>query len=65
MKATASEELFNQRDDPDELNNLARAQAMLPVLRRFRDQLPQAKARASAVVGPGGSSNVAPMPNPP
>jgi arylsulfatase A-like enzyme len=30
------EELFNERDDPDELNNLAGAEAMLPVLRRFR-----------------------------
>ena len=35
------EELFNEREDPDELDNLARAEAMLPVLRRFRDHLPQ------------------------
>ena len=33
------EELFNQRDDPHELANLARDEAMLPVLQRFRDHL--------------------------
>ena len=44
-----SEELFNEREDPDELKNLAGAEAMLPVLRRFRDHLAQAKARAPSV----------------
>ena len=40
------EELFNQRDDPDELSNLARDGAMRPVLQRFRDRLRRAKVRA-------------------
>jgi arylsulfatase A-like enzyme len=40
-----SEELFNERDDPYELINLARAGAMLPMLQRFRDRLPQATFR--------------------
>jgi arylsulfatase A-like enzyme len=43
------EELFNQRDDPDELNNLAHVAATLPILQRFRDQLQRVKARAPAV----------------
>ena len=36
-----SEELFDERDDPRELINLARAAAMQPVLKRFRDRLDQ------------------------
>ena len=44
-----SEELFNRRDDPDELHNLARELAMQPVMRRFRDHLPRLKAHAAAV----------------
>ena len=39
-----SEELFNVRDDPNELNDLARDDQMLPVLRRFRDRLKQVLA---------------------
>ena len=41
-----SEELFNERDDPRELDNRARSETMLPVLRRFRDQLGQVKAHS-------------------
>jgi arylsulfatase A-like enzyme len=53
----AGEELFNQRDDPDELNNLAGAEAMLPVLRRFRAHLERVKAQAHApVVGHAGAT---------
>ncbi|HZW30634.1 MAG TPA: sulfatase [Isosphaeraceae bacterium] len=37
----ATEELFNQRDDPRELLNRARANAMQPVLKQFRDRLNQ------------------------
>ena len=33
------EELFNEREDPHELNNRAKAEAMLPLVRRFRDRL--------------------------
>ncbi len=44
-----SEELFNERDDPYELSNRARAEAMLPVLRRFRDRLQLAKAHPPTV----------------
>jgi arylsulfatase A-like enzyme len=54
-----SEELFNQRDDPNEVVNLARAEAMLPVLRRFRDHLVRAKAHARAIQDPGTSPGVA------
>jgi hypothetical protein len=60
-----SEELFNQREDPDELTNVARALAMQPILRRFRDRLPKAKALAPAVKGPGAAPRVASMPNTP
>jgi arylsulfatase A-like enzyme len=38
------EELFDERDDPRELINLARHQAMQPVLERFRDRLRQVMA---------------------
>ena len=57
------EELFNQRDDPDELINLARAEAMLPILRRFRDQLAQVTAVAPAVKDQGAAPRVASAPN--
>jgi len=57
-----SEELFNQREDPDEMNNLARVEDMLPVLRRFRDHLPRAKAHAPASRDPQASPRVASMP---
>jgi hypothetical protein len=56
------EELFNQREDPAELNNLARAEGMLPVLRRFRDRVPQAKARAPVGTVSGGPPKVAATP---
>jgi arylsulfatase A-like enzyme len=46
-----SEELFNERDDPREIDNRARSEPMLPLLRRFRNQLSQAKARS--LTGPG------------
>ncbi|HZW33104.1 MAG TPA: sulfatase [Isosphaeraceae bacterium] len=36
-----TEELFDERDDPRELTNRARAAAMQPVLQRFRDRLDQ------------------------
>jgi len=58
-----SEELFNQHDDPDELNNLARAEDMVPVLRRFRDRLAQVKAPAPAVRHQGAAPRVASTPN--
>jgi arylsulfatase A-like enzyme len=57
------EELFNQREDPGELHNLAGAPAMVPVLRRFRDQLTQVKARAPTVSDVGLSRRVAFTPN--
>jgi arylsulfatase A-like enzyme len=43
-----SEELFNRRDDPDELKNLARDEATLPIIQRFRDHVPRAQAHAPA-----------------
>jgi len=58
-----SEELFNQRDDPQEVTNLARAEAMLPVLRRFRDHVAQAKAHAPAVTDADASPRVASAPD--
>jgi arylsulfatase A-like enzyme len=56
------EELFNQREDPDEVNNLARDKAMLPVLKRFQDHLAQAKAHAPAVRDAGAAPRVAATP---
>jgi arylsulfatase A-like enzyme len=58
-----SEELFNERDDPHELINCARAKAMLPVLRRFRDHRQRAKAQAPAVRVPGAAPRIASTPN--
>jgi arylsulfatase A-like enzyme len=43
-----TEELFDERDDPRELINRARAAAMQPVLERFRDRLAQITATAVA-----------------
>ena len=63
IEGDGSEELFNQRDDPNELNNLARAEAMLPILRRFRDHLAQATARGPAVINTGLAPRVASAPN--
>jgi arylsulfatase A-like enzyme len=54
----ASEELFNERADPDELNNLADDEAVRPVLRRFRDRLQQAMAPAPAVRDARGAPRV-------
>jgi arylsulfatase A-like enzyme len=39
-----NEQLFNERNDPRELDNRAFDKAMLPILRRFRDELGQVKA---------------------
>jgi arylsulfatase A-like enzyme len=46
-----NEELFDERSDADELNNLANVDAMLPVVRRFRDQLTRVKAGGPAGIG--------------
>jgi arylsulfatase A-like enzyme len=54
-----SEELFNPRDDPYELINHARYDALLPVLRRFRDRLRQMKAHPHAITDPGRPRGVA------
>jgi arylsulfatase A-like enzyme len=40
-----AEELFNERDDPDELRNQAGIEAVQPVLKRFRERVNQLKAR--------------------
>jgi arylsulfatase A-like enzyme len=42
-KRDASEELFNERDDPRELTNRARAAAFQPMIQRFRSQLSEMK----------------------
>jgi hypothetical protein len=39
-----NEELFDERDDPGELTNRARADAMRPMLERFREGLVRIKA---------------------
>jgi arylsulfatase A-like enzyme len=44
-----SEELFNERDDPQELLNRAGVDAMRPVLQRLRDRLDQMKANSLTV----------------
>ncbi len=59
------EELFNERDDPDELKNLAGDDAMRPVLRRFHDHLERAKAAAPSVEYAGAAPRVATAPNSP
>ncbi len=41
------EELFNERDDPDELRNLAGDPAMAPVLQRFRDRLRRTRGQGA------------------
>jgi arylsulfatase A-like enzyme len=56
------EELFHQSDDPDELNNLAHVAALRPILKRFRDQLPQARAPAQRDRGAGAATPVAATP---
>ena len=40
-----AEELFNERDDPRELSNRARVEAMQPVLKRFRERVKELRAR--------------------
>jgi arylsulfatase A-like enzyme len=57
-----SEELFNEREDPNELTNLAGDEAMLPVLRQFRDRLGPTTAGALAVSGPAAAPEVAATP---
>ncbi len=54
-----TEELFNERDDPDEIHDLAGAGSMLPVLRRFRDHARPAIASAWAMPVPGSSRQLA------
>jgi arylsulfatase A-like enzyme len=39
------EELFNERDDPGELRNLARVDALEPVVKRFRERANQLRAK--------------------
>ena len=58
-----TEELFNQREDPDERNNLARVDAMQRILRRFRDRLTRAKSGALEVRLLNTSPSVASTPN--
>ena len=60
-----SEELFNQRDDPHEVVNLAGAEAMQPILRRFRGRLPQVNAQTPAVPDIGAAPSVAATPKVP
>ncbi len=48
-----TEELFNERDDPNELHNLSHVDAMQPVLRRFRHRLGQLQ---NGFTQPGGSA---------
>ncbi len=43
-EGSRSEELFNVRDDPNELHDLSRDDQMRPVLQRFRDRLNQVLA---------------------
>jgi hypothetical protein len=59
------EELFNQRTDPHEFVNLAGAEAMHPVLRRFRDHLQRVKPWAPAVRDAGAAPRLAATPNSP
>jgi arylsulfatase A-like enzyme len=40
-----AEELFNERDDPGELRNLAGVEALQPVLKRFRERVNRLRAR--------------------
>jgi arylsulfatase A-like enzyme len=49
------EELFSRRDDPHELHDLAGAEAMLPVLRRFRNRLRPTEAPAAAAAARPGT----------
>jgi len=59
------EELFNERDDPDELHNLARAAAMGPSLRSLRERARRVTGRAGNVGDAGGRPRVAAAPEVP
>ena len=59
------EELFNERDDPDELHNLARAAAMGPSLRSLRERARRVTGRAGNVGDAGGPPRVAAAPEVP
>ncbi len=60
-----TEEVFNQRVDPHELANLAGAEAMQALLRRFRDRLEQATAPTPAPRDAGTATRVAAAPKVP
>jgi arylsulfatase A-like enzyme len=60
-----NEELFNQREDPNELINYAPAKTTLPVLRRLRDRLMQISARAPGGRGADPAPSIAAAANPP
>jgi hypothetical protein len=53
------EELFNEREDPLENNNLAGDGSMAPALRRFRDRLGRTKALARVAGDAGAAPRVA------
>jgi arylsulfatase A-like enzyme len=59
------EELFNERDDPDELHNLARAAAMGPSLQSLRERARRVTGRAGNVGDAGGPPRVAAAPEVP
>jgi hypothetical protein len=40
-----TEQLFDERNDPDELHNQAGIEALQPVLKRFRERVNQLKSR--------------------
>jgi arylsulfatase A-like enzyme len=48
-EGNGSEELFDEHDDPRQLTNLARSEAMKPVLERFRQAYARIKPGASAL----------------
>ena len=58
-----TEELFNQREDPGERNNLARVDAMQRILRRFRDHLARTKPGGLEVRLLNSSPGIAAAPN--
>jgi arylsulfatase A-like enzyme len=59
-----SEELFNEHDDPQELLNRARDDAMLPVLQGFRNRLDQIRANSPSATGFAGQSRPSPKSEP-
>ena len=48
----ASEELYNLRDDPSELTNLAGRHTLEPALQRFRELLARAKSSKTSAPVP-------------